>query len=348
MPSTAHLARSTSGTGRSVLGRAALAAGSVVVAGAATLAWSTLAEPRLFALRRIDIPVLPPGTWPIRILHLSDLHIVPGQWRKAAWVSSLADLRPDLVVNTGDTLSHLKAVPAAVAAFGELLDTPGAFVFGNNDFYAPLPKSPHRYFMKAPTVTRGAPLPWRDLRAAQVERGWQDLSNAKHTITVRGQKIALAGVNDPYTQRDRYDKIAGPADPDAIVRIGVAHAPEPRVLDQFAADGYDVLLAGHTHGGQVRLPGIGALVTNCGIDRSRARGLSRWGSHAWLNVSAGLGSSPYMPIRFCCRPEASLITLRPREDPNSEAELMGSGTRSRSRDGGRSSDARQPSATRRG
>ena len=348
MPSTAHLARSTSGTGRSVLGRAALAAGSVVVAGAATLAWSTLAEPRLFALRRIDIPVLPSGTWPIRILHLSDLHIVPGQWRKAAWVSSLADLRPDLVVNTGDTLSHLKAVPAAVAAFGELLDTPGAFVFGNNDFYAPVAKSPHRYFMKAPAVSRGAPLPWQDLRAAQVERGWQDLSNAKHTITVRGQKIALAGVNDPYTQRDRYDKIAGQADPDAIVRIGVAHAPEPRVLDQFAADGYDVLLAGHTHGGQVRLPGIGALVTNCGIDRSRARGLSRWGSHAWLNVSAGLGSSPYMPIRFCCRPEASLITLRPREDPNSDAELMGSGTRSRARDGGRSSDARQPSATRRG
>src|SRR5664279_5010936 len=289
-----------------------------------------------------------PGTWPIRILHLSDLHIVPGQLRKSGWVSSLADLRPDLVVNTGDTLSHVKAVPAALAAFGDLLDIPGAFVFGNNDYYAPVPKSPHRYFMKPTTIYRGAPLPWQDLRAAQVERGWQDLTNAKNTITVRGQKIALAGIDDPYTKRDRYDKIAGRADPDAIVRIGVVHAPEPRVLDQFAADGYDVLLAGHTHGGQVRLPGIGALVTNCGIDRSRARGLSRWGSHALLNVSAGLGSSPYMPIRFCCRPEASLITLRPREDPNSEAELMGSGTRSRARDEGRASGARQTSATRHG
>ena len=121
-------------------------------------------------------------------------------------------------------------------------------------------------------------------------------------MTVRGQRIALAGVDDPYTRRDRYDLIAGPADRDAVVRIGVAHAPEPRMLDRFAADGYDLVLAGHTHGGQVRLPGFGALVTNCGIDRSRARGLSRWGSHTVLNVSAGLGTSPYMPMRFCCRP----------------------------------------------
>ena len=130
-------------------------------------------------------------------------------------------------------------------------------------------------------------------------------------LTVRGQRIALAGVDDPYTRRDRYDLIAGPADRDAVVRIGVAHAPEPRVLDCFAADGYDLVLAGHTHGGQVRLPGSGALVTNCGIDRSRARGMSRWGSHTVLNVSAGLGTSPYMPMRFCCRPEATLITLAP-------------------------------------
>ena len=111
---------------------------------------------------------------------------------------------------------------------------------------------------------------------------------------------------------DLAERVAGPADRAAVVRIGVAHAPEPRVLDSFAADGYDLVLAGHTHGGQVRLPGVGALVTNCGIDRSRARGLSRWGSHTMLNVSAGLGTSPYLRMRFCCRPEATLITLRSR------------------------------------
>ena len=276
------------------------------------LVWSTVVERRWFALRRVEAAVLDPGAWPIRLLHLSDLHITPNQHQKAAWARALADLRPDLVVNTGDTLAHAKAVPMAVQAFGPLLDVPGAFVFGNNDYYAPRFKSPHRYFLKSKRLPDAAPLPWRDLRAAQAERGWIDLSNRRQTIEVRGQRIALAGVDDPHLHRAKYELIEGRAERDAVVRIGVAHSPEPEILDRFAADGYDLVLAGHTHGGQVRIPGFGALVTNCGIDRSRARGLSRWGAHTWLNVSAGLGNSPFMPVRFACRPEVTLLTLVPR------------------------------------
>ena len=87
------------------------------------------------------------------------------------------------------------------------------------------------------------------------------------------------------------------------------------MLDRFAADGYDLLLAGHTHGGQLCLPFYGTLVTNCGIDRERARGLHRHpvDGQAWLHVSAGLGTSPWAPARFACRPEASLLTLVPRD-----------------------------------
>ena len=291
------------------VGGAAAGAAAVVVAGAV---YSTLIERHWYALRRVEVPVLAPGGWPIRVLHLSDLHITPAQRHKAAWVSALADLRPDLVINTGDTLSHAHAIPSAMAAFGALLDVPGAFVFGNNDYFAPQLKSPHRYFTRTRSLPKTPPLPWRELGAAQAERGWMDLSNHKQTIQVRGQRIALAGVDDPHLRRDRYAAIVGPADPDAVVRIGVAHSPEPRVLDDFAGDGYDLVLAGHTHGGQVRIPGYGAVVTNSDIDRGRVRGLSRWGAHMWLNVSAGLGNSPYMPIRFCCRPEATLLTLLPR------------------------------------
>lgn len=278
--------------------------------------YATVVEPQLYTLRRLTLPVLRPGSWPIRLLHISDLHLVPGQQRKIDWISGLANLRPDLVVNTGDTLSHVKAVPTAATALAPLLQLPGAFVFGNNDFTAPVPKSPHRYFTPNRPARQGKELPWRDLRAAQTEHGWADLSNRRATVTVRGQQIAFAGVNDPHTRRDRYEKIAGPADDDAVVRIGVTHSPEPRVLDPFAADGYDLVLAGHTHGGQVRLPGIGALVTNCGIDRSRARGLSKWGDSMLLNVSAGLGTNPFVPVRFLCRPEATLLTLVPRPDPS--------------------------------
>jgi len=287
-------------------------AGAAAAVGALGLVYSTVLERRWYVLRRVQAPLLSAGAWPVRLLHLSDLHITPAHHHKAAWVSALADLRPDLVINTGDTLSHPRAVPMAVQALGGLLDLPGAFVFGNNDYYAPQPKSPHRYFSKSTPMPTAPPLPWRDLRRAQAARGWIDLSNRKEVVSIRGQKIALAGVDDPHLHRDRYAEIAGPAQPDAVVRIGVAHSPEPRVLDEFANDGYDLVVAGHTHGGQIRIPGYGAIVTNSGIDRSRCRGLSRWGSHMWLNVSAGLGNSPYMPIRFCCRPEATLITLVPR------------------------------------
>lgn len=293
------------------MGVAVKTLGVVAASGVAATGWALRIEPRLFALRRVTLPVLTPGSWPIRILQVSDLHIVPGQQRKIEWVSALADLRPDLVVNTGDTLSHKKSVPVALAAFGALLDLPGVFVMGNNDYLAPVGKSPHHYFLGDNPRRARVPLPWRDLRAAQLERGWIDLDNAKTSLTIRGQRIALAGVDDPYSKRDRYRAISGPADVDAVVRIGVMHAPEPRVLDLFAADGYELLLAGHTHGGQARIPGIGALTTNCGLDRSRARGLSRWGASSWLNVSAGLGHSPFMPLRFCCRPEATLLTLTP-------------------------------------
>ena len=96
---------------------------------------------------------------------------------------------------------------------------------------------------------------------------------------------------------------------------GVTHAPYQRVLNTFTDLGADAILAGHTHGGQVCIPGFGAIVANCDIPLKQAKGLSTW-SHAGrsvpLNVSAGCGHSIYAPIRFACRPEATLLTLLPR------------------------------------
>ncbi|MEU5693541.1 metallophosphoesterase [Actinosynnema sp. NPDC020468] len=281
--------------------------------GTATLAYAAGFERRHWTLREATVPVLAPGSSPLRVLHLSDLHMLPDQKSKQRWVAALDELEPDLVVNTGDNLAHKQAVPGVVRALGPLLDRPGVFVFGSNDYYAPRPKNPVRYLLPSAKTKRihGIPLPWRDLRAAMVERGWLDLTHTRREFTVAGQSVFAAGLDDPHLKRDRYSDIAG-AVPPAALRLGVTHSPEPRVLDPFAADGYDLVLAGHTHGGQLRIPGYGALVTNCDLDRSRARGVSRWGAHMWLNVSAGLGTSPYAPVRFACPPEASLLTLVPR------------------------------------
>jgi uncharacterized protein len=296
-------------------------AGAALLGGAATLAYAAGVEVRWFALRRATVPVLPPGHGPLRVLHVSDLHLTPGQGRKRAWVRSLADLRPDLVVDTGDNLAHPDSVPAVLDAFDGLLDVPGVFVFGSNDYFAPTLRNPVRYLLPddGQRNTHTPRLPHGDLRDGFERRGWVDLTNRRATLTVKGTTFAFAGVDDPHLGYDDLAAVAGPADAAADVRVGVTHAPYLRVLDQLAADGYETVLAGHTHGGQVGLPGR-ALVTNCDLDTGRARGLHRHPAGAaadapgssWLHVSAGLGTSPYAPLRFCCRPEATLLTLTAR------------------------------------
>ena len=133
-----------------------------------------------------------------------------------------------------------------------------------------------------------------------------------HRVAYPLAELLLLAVCGTIADCDDYDAIAGPADPDAVVRIGLLHAPEPELIDRFAGDGYDLVLAGHTHGGQVRVPFGPAIVTNCGMDVHRARGLHPWNDRTWFHVSAGLGTNPYLQVRFACRPEASLLTLVPR------------------------------------
>jgi uncharacterized protein len=289
-----------------VLKNTALVAAGSVISG---IGYATLVERNAFVVREMTMPVLTPGSSPLRVLHLSDFHMRPQQRRKQAWLRELARWDPDLVVNTGDNLSHPKAVPAVVQAMGDLLSVPGLFVFGSNDYFGPKPKNPTSYIVNPSKRVTGEPLPWQDLRAAFTERGWLDMTHTRRDLEVAGLRIALAGVDDPHLSRDRYDTIAGPANPAANLTLGLTHSPEPRVLDRFAADGYQLVMAGHTHGGQLCLPFYGAIITNCELDRSRAKGASQWGAGTQLHVSAGIGTSPFYPVRFCCRPEATLLTL---------------------------------------
>lgn len=301
------------------------ALGLVAGLGAAVAGWATLVEPYAFTVRRFEAPVLPPEAPPLRVLHLSDLHLTPNQHRKSAWVRSLAGLEPDLVVVTGDNLAHEQSVPALLRCYRELLEIPGVFVLGSNDYYGPVPKNPLSYLGIGgrPADADQRRLPTEVMVEAFVDAGWLDLTNARGSLEVGGLALEFVGVDDPHLELDDYDSVAASADPQADLTIGVTHAPYQRVLDAMTADGARLVLAGHTHGGQVCLPGRGALVTNCDLDTGRAKGLSRWwpaagsrpSSHApedaaWLHVSAGVGGSPYAPYRLACRPEATLLTLR--------------------------------------
>ncbi|WP_298454842.1 metallophosphoesterase [uncultured Cellulomonas sp.] len=298
------------------------AAGALALSGAAALAWASLVEVRWYALREVTVPVLPAGQAPLRVLHLSDLHLVPRQQRKIDWVRDLATLQPDLVVDTGDNLADTHALPSLLHALEPLLGTPGAFVLGSNDYYAPRPKNPARYLLpdaRLPLPAKPTALPAGELAASLRDAGWKDLTNRRDVVHAGGRTISLVGVDDPHMDRDRFPAPTTPPTPDADLHLGVSHAPYTRVLDAMWADGAALVLAGHTHGGQLAVPGYGALVTNCDLDRDRVKGLHGWPGprpdapggedSTWLHVSAGLGTSPYAPVRFACRPEATLVTL---------------------------------------
>lgn len=293
-----------------MLGIAGVAAGG--------LSWGAL-EARAFTIRRVCVPVLPEGSSSIRVLHLSDIHLVSSQRAKLRWLRSLPELEPDFVINTGDNLAHSGAVAPLLEALGPLLRVPGAFVHGSNDYFGPVPKSPFTYLL-GPTRLSPSPsqLPWEELTDAFVGAGWCDVRNARATVTIAGSEIDIVGLDDPHLDRDTVPPPLHHSGP-ARLRVGVVHAPYARALEALREDGATLVLAGHTHGGQVCVPGIGALVTNCDLDRRRARGLSGWpgdrpdrpagAQSIWLHVSAGIGTSPYARVRFACRPEATVLEL---------------------------------------
>ena len=300
----------------------------IALAGIAGIAWS-YRETTQFTLREATVPVLPAGTPDVRVLHISDLHLTPSQDLKVAWVRALADLEPDVVVNTGDNMAHRRVLPLLLDALEPLLALPGAFALGSNDLFSPLAKNPARYLFpgSGAPVLRTPDMPWRELSRAMTHAGWHDMTNTRAVIELPQITLDLVGVADAHLDHDEFPAERPTSDAlsttdRARLRVGITHAPYTRVLNAMVDDGAKLLLAGHTHGGQLCIPGFGALVTNCDLDRGRASGLHGWpgprpdefggqGS-AWLNVSAGLGTSPYTPVRFACRPEASLLTLTAR------------------------------------
>ena len=219
-------------------------------------------------------------------------------------------------------------------SLGRLLDVPGVFVWGSNDYYAPTLKNPLRYLTEQRRTAQPGKnkLPWGDLgrgvRGARLGRPDQRARHARDPRRPdrlprdrrRAPRIKITTRRWPARSTVRR----------SIWPLGVTHAPYRRVLDAMTYDGHDLILAGHTHGGQVCVPGIGALVTNCDLDPDRVKGLSRHtagGQTAWLHVSAGLGTSPFAPIRFACPPEATLLTLTGRARCRVDAGRTASGSR---------------------
>lgn len=384
------MAGSAGATGAKV---AAGVGAGLLAAGAASVTYGAI-HAHAYTVRRRTL-LIPAGTQlpSLRILHISDAHTLPRHTKRLNFIHSLAEYAPDLVIATGDMFASAESLEPVVTALDPLLDVPGAFVFGSNDYVAPQFKNPFRYLLgpsnrKARVPNKNAQdddgrargksrrskagraprrLPWRDFRDALTTRGWLDLTNTRGTLSTAGWDLEFVGVDDPHMHLDVYPAAgaapAGSAPAQAAadgaaegrtggaatngratgvpkdsapthMRIGVTHAPYLRVLDEMAADGCQLIFAGHTHGGQVCLPGGRALVSNCDLDPKYARGLFPWplpddadeqgyplrgdgavvhegDPQTWVQVSAGIGAATYMPLRTFCPPEAILLDVIP-------------------------------------
>lgn len=295
---TKNILRFTAGVG----GACAVAAG----------VWGTCIEPHLFTVRHETCPVLPPGSASLRVLHISDLHVAPWQKHKIRWVRSLAQLTPDLVINTGDNFGF-DSLDTVIHTLGPLTAFPGIFVFGSNDFHGPVLKNPARYLMGPSEVEKSEPdLPTDDLRKALTLRGWNFVDNCNATLEVKGLTVRASGLGDAHMNNAYVTPDHPHFAPGAHLNVGVTHSPYSASVDALIDAGAHIVFAGHTHGGQIRIPGYGAPVTNCDRPRDEARGtFTRSGVP--VHVSAGLGFSIFAPVRFACPPEVTLVELVARD-----------------------------------
>jgi uncharacterized protein len=288
----------------STLARSALAVGA---AGAACVAYGVFVEHGWYRSATYRLEILPPSaTEPLTILHLSDLHFVRGDRRKKAFLASLP--RPDVAVVTGDFLAEPEGVEIAVEAVGAIRGRVASyFVLGSNDYFVPVMIDPLDYVWKNRPRDRSRPNRWRDLVTGLEADGWTFLRNAKADLRRDGVGLEVVGLDDPHIKR--HDLRVAPRSRPEDFGLAIVHSPDP--APELVALGYQLILAGHTHGGQVRFPIVGAVLTNGTTPTKLAMGLARLGP-SLLHVSPGLGTSKFAPFRFLCRPEATFLELAPR------------------------------------
>ncbi|HVF53644.1 MAG TPA: metallophosphoesterase [Actinomycetota bacterium] len=282
--------------------------GTAVGLGAAGATYSFL-EPYLFRLvehRLVGGAQVPPVT----VLHVSDTHLSASDTARARWVRSLPERissQPDLVIATGDLINDDSGIAPAVEALGGLEGRWGSFyVLGSHDYYQARFETYLKYLHPGREQRSARAAATGDLETGLKAAGWVPLTNSTEVLETDLGRVRLCGVDDPYLGRHRTDHLTRMPGDD--LAIAVMHAPD--LVSNVALAGFDLALAGHTHGGQVRVPMMGAIVTNCTLPAALAAGPHQIGA-MWLHVSPGLGTGRYAPIRFNCRPEATILRLGP-------------------------------------
>lgn len=233
--------------------------------------------------KTLDLPRLPAAWEGISIVHFSDCHFRGSVTREyfERVMAEIQGLQGDLIAFTGDLLDHHRCLAWIPETLGRLSAPLGCyFVLGNHDWYVGLEQ---------------------EIRQQLTACGWIDIAGKVVLLERENVPLAVCGSERPWLG---HDPDLSPLSPD-LFRLLLSHGPDQITWAQ--AHSVDLMLAGHTHGGQIRLPVLGPVYSPSLHDCRYASGVFQQGSTV-MSVSRGVSGRE--PVRYNCRPEITKITIR--------------------------------------
>lgn len=289
--------------------------------GAALLLGRGLREAHSYTVRRVKLPAAVTRLPPLKLLHITDTHFNGHDDRLLRFLEGLTEEEFDLVAYTGDIIHHKGGLASLRRMVGMFRPRLGSFaVLAGHDYvHVGTVESYLKLLLPRRPNGRRPTNPVGEIKDALRDADVHLLQDTHHVLeTGKGRPLAIVGLKDAYLYRPSVRHALEKLPRDTPV-LALAHSPD--VLPALAQRGADVALFGHTHGGQIRLPFLGALVTRTDLPRRAARGVFRLG-RTIASVSAGLGTAPAYPVRLLCPPEAVIVEIAcPPENTTSIREL---------------------------
>lgn len=289
-----------------------LTCGSLFLAGCAAYLYASRIEVKRYRLEHVRVTTLN-GTVPqnvfgqvqdrtLKILHLSDTHLYHPEKEKLDFLRSVTNDDYDIVILTGDIFEDLSGLPYVSSLLSRKPRLGAYAVLGNHDYYD--------YTLLNKTIglvmrKYRQPSQKRDVRPiveALEAVGFTVMRNQAHTL--KEEKLHIIGIDYPGIDDSALMELLSDVPTDYLT-LALMHVPK---LESMGRVGMNLVFAGHTHGGQVRLPIIGALTSNSELPPKEASGLL-WRGRTACHVSRGIGADPRVNLRLLCPPAATVLEV---------------------------------------
>jgi predicted MPP superfamily phosphohydrolase len=287
-----------------VLDPFSIALGTVFATGVGTYYYAACVEATDFRLETLQVP-LRGLTKSLKVLHLSDLHLCEPESKKVAFLEQLMDDDYDLVLLTGDIFENYSGVQYAPYLLSRKPRIGAYAVLGNHDYY--------EYTMFHKTFGRVMRKYRHPEQKRDVEPMVQALLKTGYTVMrnescqIDSEKLYIIGIDYPGISQPKLDELSASA-PSGYFKLALFHVPKD--LNDIAKTGVGFAVGGHTHGGQIRVPGWGALITDSELSTKQASGLFKR-QETIFHISRGLSADPKSNIRLFCPPAVTLLELTP-------------------------------------